>query len=667
MADVNKEIALKVTTDVGQTTTALKSAEERLTEAKKAMLDLAMAGKQGSKEFRDLAVEAGALKGKIESVEQTVDGLGKSANKIEVFTGAVQGIAAGFAIAQGTAALFAEGNEEVQEALLKVQSSLALLQGTEQALQLLRKESAAGQSILTARTKAYNLVVDASTGKLKLFRLALIATGIGAAVAAIGLLVANWDKLSKAVTDFISGSPTLTKVIGYISDGFTKLGRAIGVIPSESVAATKQMISDLEKQEKLLQASGADTTAIQKRLAELRIELAKETGKGLAEAEEELTLLTAGEYAKRAEKDKEAATKRAELNKAAKEKAKEAAKAAAEIQVELNQTLEDLQAQNIANEEARALKQLEIERSRARKQLEDKKASDALLIEFDKQTESQRKAITDQAQADRDAKAKEDNDKILENAKVVSDALQQARIDSIENEFARAQAELEIQRQAKEAELILAGASREQILAVNKSFYEQSVKIAKEAEDKILADKIANLQKGLELAANGYQSLIDLQIAFGGESEKDQKRVFEINKKYNIAKTIIETIGAAQTAYASQLVVGDPTSVVRGAIAATLAIAQGLARVKMIKKTKFESPEDPANTGGGGSIPTGGGGGQQQPPAAFNPNVTPTNPTGQPNPQGGQNGTTRVIVVESDIRRVTTRVDAAERFATFGN
>jgi hypothetical protein len=663
MADVNKEIALKVTTDVGQTTTALKSAEERLGEAKKAMLDLALAGKQGSKEFRALAVEAGGLKGKIESVEKTVDGLGKSTSNIEVFSGAMQGVAAGFAIAQGTAALFAEGNEEVQEALLKVQSSLALLQGTEQALQLLRKESAAGQSILTARTKAYNLVVDASTGKLKLFRLALIATGIGAAVAAIGLLVANWDKLSKAVTDFISGSPTLTKVIGYISDGFTKLGKAIGVIPSESVAATKQMISDLEKQEKLLQASGADTTAIQKRLAQLRIELAKETGKGLAEAEEELTLLTAGEYAKRAEKDKEAATKRAELNKAAKEKAKEAAKAAAEIQVELNQTLEDLQAQNIANEEARALKQLEIERSRARKQLEDKKASDALLIEFDKQTESQRKAITDQAQADRDAKAKEDNDKILENAKVVSDALQQARIDSIENEFARAQAELEIQRQAKEAELILAGASREQILAVNKSFYEQSVKIAKEAEDKILADKIANLQKGLELAANGYQSLIDLQIAFGGESEKDQKRVFEINKKYNIAKAIIETIGAAQTAYASQLVVGDPTSVVRGAIAATLAIAQGLARVKMIKKTKFESPEDPANTGGGGSIPTGGGSGQQQPPAAFSPNVTPTNPTGQPNPMGQGQQPLRAYVLDRDIENSSSRRNMLRDFA----
>jgi hypothetical protein len=129
---------------------------------------------------------------------------------------------------------------------------------------------------------------------------------------------------------------------------------------------------------------------------------------------------------------------------------------------------------------------------------------------------------------------------------------------------------------------------------------------------------------------------------------------------------IIETYLSASKAYTSQLTPGDPTAPIRAYIAAGIAIAGGLARVAAIKKTQFQSTAPPTNTGGGGgSIPTGGGGGQQ-PPAAFNPNVTPTNPTGQPNPQGGQNGTTRVIVVESDIRRVTTRVDAAERFATFG-
>jgi hypothetical protein len=375
--------------------------------------------------------------------------------------------------------------------------------------------------------------------------------------------------------------------------------------------------------------------------------------------------LTAGQEAKRLETAKQAAEKKAQLDKAAAAKAKEAAKAAAQIQVELNQTLEDLQAQNIANEEARALAQLEVQRNRARQQLVDKKASDALLIEFDKQTETQRKAITDQAQADRDAKAKEDSDKQIANAKIVADALQQARLDSIKNEFDRAQAELEIKRQAKIEELTLAGASAEEINAVNQSFADKSVQISKDQAAQQKAVKQAQIENDIALTLGGLQALSDLASAFAGESEEQQKRAFAIQKGVSIAMAIIETYLSASKAYTSQLIPGDPTAPIRAYIAAGIAIAGGLARVAAIKKTQFQSTAPPTNTGGGSSIPTGGAG--QQPPAAFSPNVTPTNPTGQPQPQGGQNGTTRVIVVESDIRRVTTRVDAAERFATFGN
>ena len=62
MADVQKEIALKVTTDTSQTTNGFKSVKQELKETKKALVELAMAGKQGSAEFRALAVEAGGLK-----------------------------------------------------------------------------------------------------------------------------------------------------------------------------------------------------------------------------------------------------------------------------------------------------------------------------------------------------------------------------------------------------------------------------------------------------------------------------------------------------------------------------------------------------------------------------------------------------------------------------
>jgi hypothetical protein len=658
MADVNKEIALKVTTDTSQTTSAFKSAKDELKQTQKALVEMALAGKQGTAEFKAMEQRAGQLKDTISDVNKRVNNLANDTPKLQLLTQAATGIAGGFAVAQGAAALFGDENEDVQKAIMKTQAAMAILNGVQSIANVLNKDAALGDMLAAKAKGVFTAAVGASTGALKLFRLALIATGVGAAVVAVGLLVANWDKLTKAVTDFISGSPMLTKVIGFITDGFTKLGRAIGVIPSESEAATKQMIADLEKQQKLLEAAGADTTAIQKRLAELRIQLAKETGKGLAEAEEELTLLTAGQEAKRLETAKQAAEKKAQLDKAAAAKAKEAAKAAAQIQVELNQTLEDLQAQNIANEEARALAQLEVQRNRARQQLVDKKASDALLIEFDKQTETQRKAITDQAQADRDAKAKEDNDKQIANAKVVADALQQARLDSIKNEFDRAQAELEIQRQAKIEELTLAGASNAELLAVQQAFADKSVEIAKEAAEKNKATKMAEVNSALKVTRDSISALNDLIQSAAGQSEAQQKKAFESNKKANIAMALIDTYLGASQVFVST--VGGP--IIKG-IAAAAAVVAGLARVNAIRRTTFQS-SSPQSVSSGGGIPTGGAG--QQPPAAFTPNVTPTNPTGQPQPQGGQNGTTRVIVVESDIRRVTTRVDAAERFATFG-
>jgi hypothetical protein len=480
------------------------------------------------------------------------------------------------------------------------------------------------------------------------------------------MLVANFDKVTEAVTKFVSGSPALTKVLKFIGDTFTSIGESLGFVEDKTTKNLRTQIAAAEKQQRLLEAQGKDTAKVEGEILTMKLAVAKRTKEGVNEAQEAITLFNAEQIFKREEAEKKAAEKKGELDKAAAAKAKEKSDKIKQVELELSQELENLQAQNIANEEARALAQLEVERSRARKQLEDKKASDALLIEFDKQTEIQRKAITDQAQADRDAKAKEDSDKQIANAKIVADVLQQARIDSIKNEFDRAQAELEIQRQAKIEELTLAGASAEEINAVNQSFADKSVQISKDQAAQQKAVKQAQIENDIALTLGGLQALSDLAASFAGQSEEQQKRAFAIQKGISIAMAVIETYLSASKAYTSQLTPGDPTSPFRAAFAAGIAIAAGLARVNAIRKTEFKSTAAPSNTGGGGGIPTGGGG-TQQPPAAFNPNVTPTNPTGQPNPQGGQNGTTRVIVVESDIRRVTTRVDAAERFATFGN
>jgi hypothetical protein len=101
---------------------------------------------------------------------------------------------------------------------------MAVANGIQQVQIALQKESALMKGIDTAKTwllatatTAYNFVVGTSTGALKLFRIALASTGVGALVIGLALLIANFDKVRDAV-------------IGAY-DKFNKLGPAVkGVI-----------------------------------------------------------------------------------------------------------------------------------------------------------------------------------------------------------------------------------------------------------------------------------------------------------------------------------------------------------------------------------------------------------------------------------------------------
>jgi hypothetical protein len=673
MADVNKEIALKVTTDLGQTTAQFQNATKELQETQKALVELALAGKQGSEEFLEMENRAGQLRDAIGSVNQRVNTLASSTPKLDLVRGAMQGIAGGFAAAQGAAALFGSESEDLQKAILKTQGAMSLLNGVQQISITLDKNQVVAIQAKVFAQRAYAVAVRLATLATRSFTAALAATGIGALVIALGYLITKLfestdatEKNTKAIEKAREAQKLLDEQIQNtidLKEAEIKQMETAGETAQKTATARLKLISDeliaieksINQQKVIIDAlEGFEDKTEQNRRKRLLM------AQKLKQADLQNDLLIQQNIIAKA--NEEEAKQQDEKNKLAREKAK----IAAQIQLELSQELQNLQAQNIADEEARALAQLELERSRARKQLQEKKASNALLIEFDKQSEIQRKEITDKAQAERDAKAKEESEKALANAKIVSDALQQARLDSIKNEFDRAQAELKIQRQAKIEELKLAGASAEEINAVKKSFADQSVQIEKDKAKQEKQVQEEATQARFELTLGGLKAIGDLAASFAGKSEEQQKRAFNVQKAANIAMATIETYLSAASAYKSQLLIPTPDAPIRAAIAAGVAIASGLARVAAISKTQFKSTAPPTNTGAGGSIPTGGGGGQQ-PPAAFNPNVTPTNPTGQPNPQGGQNGTTRVIVVESDIRRVTTRVDAAERFATFGN
>ena len=101
---------------------------------------------------------------------------------------------------------------------------------------------------------------------------------------------------------------------------------------------------------------------------------------------------------------------------------------------------------------------------------------------------------------------------------------------------------------------------------------------SKAKHDELLAAKEKKWQKD---KYNYMGSLMSSAAKLAGENST-------IGKAIAVANTTIDTYRSATAAYASQIIQGDPSSVVRGTIAAAAAVASGLANVKAILATKTD-------------------------------------------------------------------------------
>jgi hypothetical protein len=262
-------------------------------------------------------------------------------------------------------------------------------------------------------------------------------------------------------------------------------------------------------------------------------------------------------------------------------------------------------------------------------------------------------AIDKQVADDNEKKRKEDADKQKEFQKELQNNLLKANEDYYNNEQNLLIKRGASQKEFDDLELERLQTNLEAMRAINgensaEAIAAEAALAAKKREirDKDLADKRAAEQQQLAWTAQGFAAIAELADAFAGKSEEQQKKAFEIRKKASIAQAIVETIASAQSAFNSQIIPGDPTSPIRGAIAAALAIASGIARVKKIEQTKFESKSGAAG---------GGGGGGNNPSA---PNTTPVTGGLLPDMEqpGGFAGMGRVYVLEGDITKTQTRV-----------
>jgi len=182
-----------------------------------------------SREAIEAAKRAGELKDRIGDAKALTDAFNPDA-KFKALSSSLSGVAGGFAAVQGGMALFGQQSEDVEKTLLKVQSAMALSQGLQSVgesidsfkqLGAVLKSTSVVQKAMTAATAAYTFVTGAATGGLKLFRLALIGTGVGALVVGVGLLIANFDKVKKVIMNLIPGLAQVGNFVGGIVDSIT--------------------------------------------------------------------------------------------------------------------------------------------------------------------------------------------------------------------------------------------------------------------------------------------------------------------------------------------------------------------------------------------------------------------------------------------------------------
>jgi hypothetical protein len=169
---------------------------------------------------------------------------------------------------------------------------------------------------------------------------------------------------------------------------------------------------------------------------------------------------------------------------------------------------------------------------------------------------------------------------------------------------------IERQKKKEEALLVTQMQINANLTSLQAEQSQKEIEQLRQAED-------AKAQLRVNAMKTSLSIISDLAEAFAGDSERQQRKAFQIQKGVSIATATIDTYLAAQGAYASQMSIKTPDAPVRAAVAAGIAIAQGLARVAVISKQQFQGGGTSGASGGGGSVPSANGGTTAPSPANF--------------------------------------------------
>jgi len=656
MADVTKEIALEVSLK-DSTSAGTQSAKQRLREMQKELIAMAEAGQQGTDAFKRLEQQAGQLKDEIGDVNQRIKNLSSDTKNIDAFVEAVQGISAGFQIAQGAAALFGDENEDLQKAMLKVQGAMALANGVQQISILLQKESAVMMKVNAAATNLYAVVVGTATGAMRAFRIALAATGIGAVVVVLGLAAEAMGLFSTKTEDAADSQKDLKRSLEDTAGTLEYYERKL-----KANGATEADLAKLRRQTLLNEKAELD-----RKLQEDVARYGVRNDKYQNSLRQELDLLNIKikEESQIIDADaKQRADKAAQGQKQTTDKATQLANELLAIQNKYQDQLALLNADGLRREllaidqkyeadlaklKANNKSTADLEAVIAKEKLEKEKEFGIQLIDVQQVAADRQKEAADKQEQDNiaimqrnAARRKTDLETeiaIAEKKKAIDKEVAEQRAENIKQVMVGLNALADLAKASSAAEVERADRAKEdEILALDRQL-----------KDKLITQEFYEQQKAA------------ITDKYDKEAEKYERKQFELNKAAGIANAMVNTYLAA-----TQVLATTKGGTVARFVAMAATITAGLAQVAVISKQQFRgrtagkmSATEAISGGGGSSTATPS-------PTFSNPNTTMLGTDGAALNANQANQPMRAYVVERDIQQTTSRVRRLSEFATLG-
>ena len=540
----------KNTTQTETSEQGYKSFRTQIREATQELMKMSATYGESSKEAVQAAKKVAELKDQMAFAKDLVDKFNPD-QKFKALGAATQlATNATTALVSGMA-LFGDQSQKTQETLLKVQAAMAfsesitnlselgdqwkLLKSTISQSTIVQNLNNAATMVAGSVMKLFGGSVDTTSKSFKGLKAAIIGTGVGALVVALGLIINNFDDIKKVVLKVVPGLSAVGDTIMNIVNSVTDF---IGVT-SEADRATERLKANADASIKLNKKFLAEHGDQLDEFTKKKIEAKMKYNQAVKDGDGEQTALArrlnrelaAIEYSRGDEKRKleaEAAEKAAEERKKDREKAK------ADAETKKKEALKKLE------EEYQARQQL------IREQAEKAREEYETAVQLEKDT---RKANEDALKTENQLKVEAENEafaKKLETLKAANLSTEEA-----EKEHKRNLANLSNEYYAEEAD--------------------KAEEDKKRAEDKLKQEE-AIQQAKLGLASKG----IALFNQIFGKSKKAQKASLIASNALGLAEVVINTQKAVSADMAVPFGAGlpkVPIDIASGALGAASIIA----------------------------------------------------------------------------------------------